>query len=193
MSTGEAFKRKDTSRIPRRLKHAGVERRRAAVGQAETRVRFAAADLAEWDRKLAEVIDRSRGEAPLRESMDDLRANRERALFTKSAREAELDAARKALVKALETAPTDAQVAAWQAELEKGLKERRRAAELLADPGFGNRIREIRHALGDADGLGALGSEVAHIGNLAATILTSFTERNTIAKRWWMPGAEDGN
>lgn len=189
----EAFRRQDTSNIPRRLRHEGVERRRQLLRAAENGVAQAIADVASWDSKLAEVIDRSRGEAPLRESMDDLRAHRERALFVKAQRDAELTSAQTALSKAIAAAPTDAQVAEWQAELEKGIEERRRAADLLADPAFGTRIREISTALGGSDGLGALGAEMSHIRNLALTIRTSFVERNTLAKRWWMPGSTESN
>lgn len=183
----EAFRKRDGGNVWRRLVHAGVERRRSAVTQAETRLSFAAADVAEWDRKIAEVIDLSRGEAPLRESMDDLRANRERALFTKSAREAELEAARKALAKVLETAPAQEAIERHEAALLELVEKLRQAAELLADPANGDRVREVRALLGNPMGLQALEAELRHIEGKGREVLLAFG-RNTLGRGWWLDG-----
>lgn len=188
----EAFRRRDSTNVVRRLVHAGVERRRAAVAQAETRLSFAVADLAEWEARIAALHERARGEAPPREALSDLREGRERALFTKSAREAELGTARKSLAKAVELAPTQAEVDAHENAL-RGLVERlRQAAELLADPANGDRVREVRAALGDPMGLQALEAELRHIEGKGREVLLAF-ERNTLGKGWWLDGVADEN
>lgn len=188
----EAFRRRDTSTIPRRLRHEGVEKRRQLLRASEFAVAQAIADVASWDRKIAELVERSRGALPQREAMDDLKAHRERALFAKAQRDAELSGAQAALSKALESAPKPEQIAAWQAELEAGLEERRRAAELLADPKFLTRILEIRFALGEPIGLGSLKAEVEDQNAHAGRILRRYVEGNTLGKNWWMPGIEEG-
>lgn len=186
-----AFQAREPKEIRRRLRHEGVERRRQTLRGAENRVAHAIADVAGWDRKIDELIERSHGSLPPREAMDDLRAHRERAIFLKVQRDADLAAAQAAYTKAVETAPTNEQIAEWQAELEAGLEVRRRAAESLCDPAFATRIRVIRSALGDPDGLQSLQSAIGHVERLAYNLRLVFTEQNTISKTWWMPGVTE--
>ncbi len=191
MATALDYVRKVIDPSTRRLRHAGVAAARQAVKQAEARAKMAVANRSEWDKQIAQLIERSRGDMPPIEAMEDLRRHRSQALLLEAQRGSDLADARTALQRVEAKAPSQTQIDEWQAELQDGIDERRRAAELLADPVFANRLREIRTALGDPMGLQALQTAAQHIERQAAEIRRVFTEHNTIAKSWWLEGPDD--
>lgn len=185
------FVRKQIDPATRRLRHAGVAAARAAVKQAEARAAHALADRKEWDRKIAELIERSRGEAPQRETLADLRDHRRSAFELEAARGMELSAAKAALERIEASAPTQKQIDALKREIMDGLDARRRAVELLTDRSFAARVSEIHRLLGEPMGLGSLMSELKHVDGHAQELRRAFFERNAIGRGWWAEGPDD--